>query len=64
MKVRYTFTVYADTSVSEEDANLTDELKEEMVASEAIKHMKRLLNTKCDFSDVDFELVNTETVED
>jgi hypothetical protein len=57
MKVRYTFTVYADTQILEgEDP--------EIVRTDAIKHIHHLLNTKCDFSDVDFELVNTEIVED
>jgi hypothetical protein len=57
MKVRYTFTVYADTPILE-DGEL------EIIKTDAIEQMKRLLNTKCDFSDVDFELVNTETIED
>jgi hypothetical protein len=57
MKVRYTFTVYADSSV--EHDGFVDLSKED-----AIKHMKRLLNTKCDFSDVDFELMSTETIEE
>jgi hypothetical protein len=57
MKVRYTFTVYADSSV--EHDGFVDLSKDE-----AIKHMKKLLTTKCDFSDVDFELMSTEFVED
>ncbi len=57
MKVRYTFTVYADSPI-EHDVFV------ELNQLEAILHMKKLLHTKCDFSDVDFELMSVEVVED
>jgi hypothetical protein len=57
MKVRYTFTVYADSNI--EHDGFVDLSKED-----AINHMRILLHTKCDFSDVDFELMSTETIEE
>ncbi len=65
MKVRYMFTVYADTPVAEEYKNAEDlSFCGEVSPKDAVKHMKRLLQTKCDFSDVDIELISVEVVED
>ena len=53
MRLKYTFIVYAYSPL---EHNGFAELNQE----EAIVHMRKLLNSKSDFADVDFELHSAE----
>lgn len=60
--VRYTFTVYCDTPVLRE---FDDDLEgyPEMDRKDAIATLRSLLNSWSDFADIDFELMDTETLD-
>lgn len=59
--VRYTFTVYCDTPVCFDDGET--EGYPELDRKDAKDVMRRLLSTRNDFADTDFELMDTETLD-
>jgi hypothetical protein len=59
--VRYTFTVYCDTPVCFDEGET--EGYPGMNRSDALAQMRALLGRHNDFSDTDFELLDTETLD-
>ena len=62
--VRYTFTVYCDTPVICEGPDPeVDYTGPELDRRDAIATLRSLLNSRSDFADIDFELMDTETLD-
>ena len=62
--VRYTFTVWADTPLIEDTPGSDEDWSGPAVdRAEAMRTMQALLAKRGDFSDIDFELTDTETLD-